>query len=134
MATRGVFQLQQLRLVYSEHGGSSRTVRDYISSGRIIEWARQHPTVQVEVRVRNGKHPLVEGSYRTGQPKQTTLRNEPTERIETVMDRMYNSSGRKLKKLTKPIVTQTPSVQGVWTPMLDLSAEKAFQIEFYNSK
>jgi hypothetical protein len=36
------------------------------------------------------------------------------------MDMMHNSSGRKITKLRKPVITATPSVQGVWTPMLHL--------------
>lgn len=43
MATRGVFQLRRLRLHYCEHGGSSRTLRDYIASGRLARWAEEHP-------------------------------------------------------------------------------------------
>ena len=36
------------------------------------------------------------------------------------MNKMYNRSGRKMTKFTKPIYTDTPSIQGVWTPSLDL--------------
>uniref|UniRef100_A0A7S1GKP3 Large ribosomal subunit protein mL43 n=1 Tax=Cyclophora tenuis TaxID=216820 RepID=A0A7S1GKP3_CYCTE len=124
MATRGVYQLARLRLVYCEHGGSSRTIRDYISSGRIVQWAKDHPHVEVEVHVRNGKHPLIEGEYLTGQPKQITVKNQTMERIQQVVDMLHNSSGRKIKKLKRTVVTQTPSVQGVWTPMLDLQNTK----------
>ena len=120
MATRGIYQLRRLRLVYCEHGGSSRTLRDYIASGRIVQWAEKHPHVEVEVSVRNGKHPLIEGEYITGHPKQVSVRNETTKRIQNVVDMLYNSSGRKMKKFNRTVVTQTPSIQGVWTPMLAL--------------
>jgi large subunit ribosomal protein L43 len=120
MATRGVMQLTKLRLVYCEYGGSSAAVRDYIGSGKIIEWAKDHPHVKVSVEVRNGNHPFVEGEYRSGKPKQVTVKNETQGQLRKVMDMLQNSSGRKITKLRKPVITATPSVQGVWTPMLHL--------------
>lgn len=120
MATRGVVQLQKLQIFYCEHGGSSRAVRDFISSGRIINWAETHPQIEVELKVRNGKHPYLKGGYLTGPSKQVGVKNEPLTRIYEVMDKLKNSSGRKIKRLQKPVMTQTPSVQGIWTPMLNL--------------
>ena len=128
MATRGIFQLKTLKIFYCEHGGSSRAVRDFISSGRIVAWATQNPQIEVEVKVRNGKHPFVEGEYISGQPKQIGVKNEDTKRIYEVMDMLKNSSGRKMKRLNRPVITQTPSIQGVWTPMLNLK-EATFDIE-----
>jgi large subunit ribosomal protein L43 len=128
MATRGIFQLQKLSLVYCEHGGSSRAVRDFIGSGRIIDWAKDHPHLQVELKVRNGKHPFVQGEYLTGPPKQVTVKNEGLSQIYKVMNMLKNQSGRKIKRFNRPVITQTPSIQGVWTPMLSLE-EETFDID-----
>ena len=70
MATRGIRQLQKLTLSYCEHGGSSRYVREFISSGKIVEYARANPQVQVAVEVSNGRHPNVTAEYLTGWDKQ----------------------------------------------------------------
>lgn len=129
MATRGVMQLQKLRLVYCEYGGSSAALRDYISSGKIIDWATNHSNAHVKVEVRNGKHPIVEGDYVTGRPKQVCVKNSTPKAIQQVMDMLYNSSGRKIAKLRKPVITATPSIQGIWTPMLNLKGEKPFDIK-----
>ena len=130
MATRGVMQLTKLQLVYCEYGGSSAAVRDYISSGKIIDWARQSFACARFVQVQNGKHPLIRGEYKTGFPKQISVRNESIHRIETVMDMLHNSSGRKMTQLKKPVITATPSVQGVWTPMLNLQ-DKQFKVTIH---
>jgi len=37
---------------------------------------------------------------------------------------LNNSSGRKIKKVGAPVKTLTPSVQGVWTPYLDIAGQK----------
>lgn len=129
MATRGVKQLTKLTLSYCEHGGSSRTIREFISSGRVIDFARENPTVEVSVKPRNGHHPFILGHYRTGRSKQISVKNEELARLYKVIEMLNNSSGRKITKITKPILTQTPSIQGVWTPMLDIE-QTSFNIKF----
>eukprot|EP00553_Chaetoceros_curvisetus_P012680 CAMPEP_0204639970 /NCGR_PEP_ID=MMETSP0717-20131115/45200_1 /ASSEMBLY_ACC=CAM_ASM_000666 /TAXON_ID=230516 /ORGANISM="Chaetoceros curvisetus" /LENGTH=131 /DNA_ID=CAMNT_0051660245 /DNA_START=71 /DNA_END=466 /DNA_ORIENTATION=- len=131
MATRGVKQLTKLRIFFCEHGGSSNNIRDYIASPAIIQFATKNPTVEVIAKRRNGKHPYIQAEYVTGYSKQVCIKNEETERIEKVVTMLNDSSGRKITKITKPVKTDTPSVQGVWTPMLDI-ANKSFDIQIKN--
>mmetsp|Transcript_18681 Transcript_18681/g.37887 ORF Transcript_18681/g.37887 Transcript_18681/m.37887 type:complete len:136 (-) Transcript_18681:302-709(-) len=130
MATRGLRQLKVLRFTYCERSGSSASMREYISSGKIVEYARSHPDVTVVTRLRNGygRHPFVLAEYRTGCSKQIGVKNESVRRIEKVVEMLTNTSGRKIKKLGGPVRTQTPSVQGIWTPMLDIAGDE-FNIE-----
>jgi len=181
MATRGVFQCQKLTLRYCEHGGSSRAVRDYLASGRLLEWASVRPTVHIRVKVANGKHPNVTADYITQsvsnksamngiqskpvihqvclkssgitEQEQHRRRQPPHKRIQPVqeeekenneheahwknpveaaLDKLFNRSGRKMTKFTKPVYTDLPSIQGVWTPSLDLHQlpeEDAFDLK-----
>eukprot|EP00816_Leptocylindrus_hargravesii_P013225 CAMPEP_0196810840 /NCGR_PEP_ID=MMETSP1362-20130617/14588_1 /TAXON_ID=163516 /ORGANISM="Leptocylindrus danicus, Strain CCMP1856" /LENGTH=136 /DNA_ID=CAMNT_0042186001 /DNA_START=21 /DNA_END=431 /DNA_ORIENTATION=+ len=124
MATRGIKQLQTLRVVYCEHGGSSRYIRDFIRNGPIVKFAEQNPSVQVDVQLRPGKHPYIKGEYLTGSDKQVCVKNEPLNRIWKVVEMLNNSSGRKMVKFDKPVVTNTPSVQGVWSPMLEIAGQE----------
>lgn len=48
--------------------------------------------------------------------------------VQDAFDKLYNKSGRKMKKFTQPIYTDTPSIQGVWTPSLDLHLVPAEEI------
>ena len=128
MATRGIKQLQKIRFAYCEHGGSSSSIREFLSSEKIIAFAEKNPSVEVIVKPRNGKHPHINGSYITGLDKQICIKNEPLERIEKVLTMLCNSSGRKRTKLQGPIRTDTPTVQGVWTPMLNIN-QRQFKIE-----
>ena len=84
--------------------------------------------MEVSTKLRNGKHPYIKAEYVSGYSKQVCIKNEPMEKITKVIEMLNNSSGRKITKIGGPIKTQTPSVQGVWTPMLDI-ADKEFQIE-----
>ena len=125
MATRGIKQLQKIHIAYCEYGGSSRYVREYIQAENgIVSFARNNPTVEIRCQLRPGKHPYVRGEYLTGNSKQECVKNQPVSEIRKALERLNNSSGRKLVKFEKPVITQTPSVQGVWTPMLDIYKEQ----------
>ena len=136
MATRGVFQLQKLTIYYCEHGGSSKAIREFLGSGEMVKWARERPHLQINVRVRNGfgKHPYVHASYLTGAASsqhQVCLKSNDARQpdIPKILNQLYNRSGRKITKFTKPVYTDTPSVQGVWTPALNLHLTPEFPME-----
>ena len=80
--------------------------------------------MEIRCQLRPGKHPYVRGEYLTGNSKQECVKNQPVSEIRKALERLNNSSGRKLVKFEKPVITQTPSVQGVWTPMLDIYKEQ----------
>jgi large subunit ribosomal protein L43 len=42
--------------------------------------------------------------------------------ILDVLDMLRNRSGRKITKITTPVLTDTPSIQGIWTPFLHLDS------------
>lgn len=125
MATRGVPQLQKLRIRYCEHGGSSAAVRSYLSSSpHLLNFARDNPHIKIIVKPRNGNHPYIEGQYLSGQSKQVCVKNTDEGRILEVFDMLRNTSGRKIVRLGGLAVRgDCVSVQGVWTPMLNLEQE-----------
>eukprot|EP00934_Nitzschia_sp_Nitz4_P007171 Nitzschia sp. Nitz4//scaffold215_size37433//9141//9572//NITZ4_007747-RA/size37433-processed-gene-0.47-mRNA-1//-1//CDS//3329542139//7161//frame0 len=140
MATRGITQCQKLTIFYCEHGGSSQAVRDFLKSPNLMSWAMDRPNVAIQVRVRNGKHPYVKAEYLSGVNSHKT--QEPyihqiclksnkarSPDVQGALDQLYNRSGRKITKLTQPVYTQTPSVQGVWTPALNLHLTPKFAME-----
>lgn len=124
MATRGVVQLSKLQLLYCEHGGSSRAMREFISNGRLVDWAARHPETKIQVSVRNGHHPYIAGEYLTSPAAvqhQISVKNfESWHDVQQVCQTLANRSGRKITKITRPVLTGTPSCQGVWTPFLNL--------------
>jgi len=103
MATRGAPQLQKLWIRYCEHGGSSKTIRDYLSrpprTSHLIEFATNNPHVQIIVKPRNGHHPYIQGEYVTSQSKQICVKNTNEKRIREVMMMLRNTSGRKIVRL-----------------------------------
>ena len=130
MATRGINQLKKLSVRYCEIGGSSGTVREYLSrSPHLVDFARDNPHVRIIVKPRNGHHPYIQGEYVTGQAKQICVKNTTEKRIFQVIDMLRNTSGRKIVRLGGLAVRgDCASVQGVWTPMLNLR-EGPFDID-----
>ena len=126
MATRGIPQLRKLRIRYCEVGGSSATVRTYLrDSPHLLQFATDHPHVDIVVKPRNGHHPYIQGEYITGQSKQICVKNTTERRIVEVLDVLRNTSGRKIQRLGGLAVRgDCASVQGVWTPMLNLGEAK----------
>jgi len=137
MATRGIQQLQKLRIRYCEHGGSSAAIRSYLqqsptssSQNHLINFATSHPSVQIIIKPRNGHHPYIQGEYLTGQSKQICVKNTTPGRIKEVMSMLVNTSGRKITRLGGLAVRgECVSVQGVWTPMLNLEGGKSFDVK-----
>ena len=123
MATRGVPQLRKLYIRYCEHGGSSSPIRSYLSSSpHLLNFASAHPHINIIVKPRNGHHPYIEGHYVTGTSKQICVKNVEEKRIREVLEMLRNTSGRKIVRLGGLAVRGDGiSVQGVWTPMLDLN-------------
>lgn len=137
MATRGIQQLQKLRIRYCEHGGSSTAIRQYLSqspsspnNNHLINFAKSHPNIQIIIKPRNGHHPYIQGEYITGNSKQICIKNTSQGRIKDVMSMLVNTSGRKISRLGgKAVRGDCVSVQGVWTPMLELSGETSFDMK-----
>ena len=121
MATRGIQQIKSLTFLYCEYGGSSSTIRQYLNSQKIIKLAESNPNVEINVRPRGNRHPNIRAEYINGKFKQIGIKNEDMKFVEKSIEKLLNSSGRKITKITKDIKTFRPSVQGVWTPYLDIT-------------
>lgn len=140
MATRGIQQLQKLRIRYCEHGGSSAAIRSYLQqspaspTNHLINFAKSNPNVDIIIKPRNGHHPYIQGEYLTGASKQICVKNTTQGRIKEVLGMLVNTSGRKITRLGGLAVRgDCVSVQGVWTPMLNLEKESSFDVKIVES-
>ncbi|CAM9283318.1 unnamed protein product [Choristocarpus tenellus] len=114
MATRGVFQLRTLTIMYCDYGGSSRGVREFIRN-RIVDFARETPHAQVVTELRRGRHPKIVGDYIKGNSKVVEVKNRDPDEVLDFAYMLRNSSGRKMTKFKVPVYTRNPSIQGVWS-------------------
>lgn len=95
MATRGVFQLRKLTVLYCEYGGSSKGAREFIRH-QIVDFANKTPAAEVVTELRPGRHPYILADYETGENKAIGVKNiTPSEIMDYAMT-LRNSSGRKV--------------------------------------
>mmetsp|Transcript_13435 Transcript_13435/g.18378 ORF Transcript_13435/g.18378 Transcript_13435/m.18378 type:complete len:120 (-) Transcript_13435:224-583(-) len=119
MSLRGVWQLTNLTLHYCRIGGSSRGMRDFIES-ELPKFREANPQLNVKVKQKNGHHPVLYGEFVHGNTKEVTVRNEDIAEIQRQINFLRNQYGMPVVKLKTRNRTKRPSIQGMWTPELNL--------------
>lgn len=127
MASRAT-HLTALSVRYCDWGGSSRGVRNFIRE-KLVDFARKYPEVQVQSSVKRNAHPTLMGSYGEGNPKIIDLKNKSIVAVEAEVERLRQSSGRKMTRFSEPVRSQTPSLQGVWEPTIPFQSLQFEHIE-----
>ncbi|KAF9172319.1 39S ribosomal protein L43, mitochondrial [Entomortierella chlamydospora] len=113
----GAFIPQCRRLVfhYCERSGSSRGMIEYVKKD-LIQFAKEHPHVEVIVTPRPSKHPVIRGLYLNGKDKVVCVRNMEPKDIAGKVELLKESSGNRMKVFKKPVISTTESVRGIWSP------------------
>ncbi len=70
--------------------------------------------------MKRNSHPTVMGTYVRGNPKIIDLKNKSEDDVAAEVERLRQSSGRKMTRLSEPVRSDTPSIQGVWSPTIPL--------------
>ncbi|CAK4660049.1 hypothetical protein LEN26_001986 [Aphanomyces euteiches] len=130
MATRGVWQLQKLTIRYCQYGGSSRNVRDMLKDPRFLNFVSENPQVEFATQIKGNKHPVLIGEYITNETKVCDVKNQDIKFVLKQMQRLRDTSGRKMTKINAPVVSKRPTIQGIWQPETqDLFEKMQFEIE-----
>ncbi|OQS05266.1 hypothetical protein THRCLA_20669 [Thraustotheca clavata] len=130
MATRGVWQLEKLTIRYCQYGGSSRYVRDLLKDPRFLQFVQENPQVTFETRLKGNSHPVIIGDYITKQQKVCDVKNKDIPFVMEMIQRMRDTSGRKMTKINAPVISKRPTIQGIWQPnTAELFEKVSFQVE-----
>jgi large subunit ribosomal protein L43 len=97
-------------------GGSSQGLREYIET-RGSELVRTNPQFIVEIRKHRGHHPVLRGEYLNGRDKVICVKNANIEDIETQIQLLRNTNGKKIKKVAD-VQTKLSTIQGLWHPFM----------------
>ncbi|KAG2187903.1 hypothetical protein INT44_000653 [Umbelopsis vinacea] len=114
----GAYVLQCRKMVfnYCENWGSNKGMINYLKKD-IVEFAKANPQIEVVVEQRPAHHPVIRGEYLNGREKVICVRNMAPFEIKQKVQLLKESSGAKLKNLTKrPVLSTTESVRGIWSP------------------
>lgn len=115
MSLNGALQLQKLALRFSkQHTQASVGVRDALLSGSIAAFAAAHPTVLVTTEAAANRSPSVAATYADGSSKAVGMVGFSPAEVMKLLGRLRDSTTAKRRSFRAPVVTASPSVQGVW--------------------
>ena len=95
-------------------------MRQLLSTGQLINWCKENPEINVETKVKRGRHPTLSALYLNTNERVVGVKNLSPEKIEGHMDILANSAGKKTSgknsyRLSTPVQSEHPSIQGEWT-------------------
>lgn len=90
-------------------------------------FASQHPSIEFYIAKQANAHPIIRGVYRTnsrvawlivvnGREKVICVRNLDPLQIQRKAELLRDSSGKKLRRITRKVETDNSSVRGIWSP------------------
>ncbi|OQR84218.1 hypothetical protein ACHHYP_13716 [Achlya hypogyna] len=130
MATRGVWQLEKLTIRYCQYGGSSRYVREMLKDPRFLNFVAENPQVTFSTELKGNRHPVLIGDYITKEQKVCDVKNQEIPFVMKMIQRMRDTSGRKMTKVNAPVISKRPTIQGIWQPdTAELFEKTTFEIE-----
>ena len=98
MSFKGVRQLKELVIRYSDIDGSSKGVREWIRLN-IVPFAEKNPSLVIKTVKQRNHHPFVRGSYVNGNIKTICVKNEDPVVVEEQILHLRNQIGRRVSIL-----------------------------------
>ncbi len=98
MSLRGVKQLKELIIRYSDYDGSSRGIREWMSNN-LLNFAKNNAALQIKTELKRAKHPLLIGQYANGNTKTVCIKNLDVATIESQVAHLRNQIGRRVSVL-----------------------------------
>ena len=95
MSLKGVRQLREFVVRYSDYDGSSKGVRDWIRSN-LIDLATKNPQTQFKTTIKRNVHPFLQGIYHNGNVKTICVKNLKPEEIQNYALFLRNQIGRRV--------------------------------------
>ena len=101
MSLRGVRQLKELIIRYSDYDGSSKGIREWMRLN-LINFANRNPEINIKTEKKRCCHPILYGNYMNGNTKQICIKNLEPEQITDYVLFLRNQIGRKVSILFQP--------------------------------
>jgi large subunit ribosomal protein L43 len=95
MSLRGIRQLKELIIRYSDYDGSSRGAIEWMKRD-LIAFASDCPSSTITTVIRRNKHPYLRGVYMNGNTKTIDIRNQDPDTIRKFAYFLRNQIGRKV--------------------------------------
>ncbi|KIK70383.1 hypothetical protein GYMLUDRAFT_149624 [Collybiopsis luxurians FD-317 M1] len=107
-------QIRKLVVEYCDKWPSSANTRSFLLN-HIQQVAHQNPHVELVVRQRTQKEPILRGFYVNGRDKVVALNGLEVTQIQKKVQLLLDSSGAKIKPLKKTVESSTEAARGIWS-------------------
>ncbi|KAJ7124831.1 thioredoxin-like protein [Mycena crocata] len=108
-------QIRKLVFEYCNDWPSSANTRTFLRRD-LIPFAKSNPHVEIVVKQRNRKEPIVRGFYVNGRDKVIALNKLEVTGIHKKLELLLDSSGLKIKPLKRRTVeSTTEAARGIWS-------------------
>ncbi|KIY45228.1 mitochondrial ribosomal protein subunit L51 [Fistulina hepatica ATCC 64428] len=108
-------QIRKLVFEYCERWPSSANTRTFLLN-HLEPMARENPHVEIVVKQRNNREPIIRGFYANSRDKVISLQKLEVTGIQKKVQLLLDSSGAKIKPLKrKPVESTTESPRGIWS-------------------
>lgn len=114
--------MNRITFKFGKVGGGSRGVREFIETD-LVNFSRSNPGIAIYLKPRMSESPVIVAEYLNGSRHWFSLRTMNKMEVTEWIDFHVNKSGERVKRYRKYHQTEWPSVQGVWTPFLNLPSE-----------
>ncbi|XP_046385456.1 39S ribosomal protein L43, mitochondrial [Ischnura elegans] len=113
---RYICQLQRVTIKFCKNNGASRGVRKFLENS-LLDYAKNHPGVVVYVKPRRHRSPALSAEYLNGERQYVNCHNFTEDEVTKWMELLRTQQGGFTMRYRKTWHTDSPSIQGVWTPM-----------------
>ena len=105
-------------------------VREWMRND-LITLAKNNDAVLFKAEKKRCAHPFLRGIYANGNSKTICIKNLSKEEIHSYALDLRNQVGRKVSTIgyKKPVISENPSIQGLWDAQLDLYSIPKFNIK-----
>ncbi|KAF1330890.1 hypothetical protein FI667_g2587, partial [Globisporangium splendens] len=90
-----------------------------LGDDRFLNFVKENPQVKFQTELKGARHPVLIGDYITNDRKVCDVKNQDIDFVMKQLERMRNSSGRKMTAMKKPVISKRPTIQGIWQPDLE---------------
>jgi large subunit ribosomal protein L43 len=99
-------------------------MRDFIEN-HLLEFVHRNPGIVIYLQPRRHHSPLLFAEYLNGKSVHLSVGNYTSNELCQWIEHLRCRSGDELIRLRKTWHTETPSVQGIWTPFTNLDPQLA---------
>ncbi|KAF8979093.1 thioredoxin-like protein [Cyathus striatus] len=107
--------IRKLVFEYCDNWPSSQNTRSFLRA-HLRDLAARNPHVEVVVKQRNHKEPIVRGFYANNRDKVIPLQKLEVTGIQQKVQLLLDASGAKIKPLKRrPVESTTEAARGIWS-------------------